>query len=636
MSFNAKMILASMGPSGIPLYSVQATYPRFIHSEILTHRDRERNSASSRAIPWKRKGKNQKRVTDIAVNEVIVSINKDENNNEVCDYYIANCMYSMIKQNPVIPIKFGLEQPGMQTGDALSGDALEQAKKIWLEARDDALRHADRLAALGVHKSLCNRVTEPWMWITVIMTATEWNNFFRLRCHPAAEIHFQKIAGMIRDCINEVKASRSWQILGTGEWHLPYVTETEYEDVRRAQFYNFEDELIKWKKVSTGRCARVSYLTQEGKRELDEDVKLHDRLLKPPGDPDEDIMHACYDSETDVLTSNGWKNWTQVTGNEEFCTLNLNKCEIEYQKALNTNLGQKYNGLMISIDTNNLNLLVTPNHKMLVCLGTTILGRKRAFESYRLHEAQNLMNIRHAYLKAGHNQFIKNGSKSYNELALLGFALGDGYRVGDKLAFHLKKERKIKYLKSLVPSIQENAQDVFVMSYPFDFDIYDSFKFKYLDSEFLMHEDNYPIYEGLINSDGSIYGSHITFSNNSKKLIDAFCQICVHLSFGFSIRKQGDNYSVNVLINQIKPEINRDANCSTKMEYISNWSGKVYCVEVPNKTLYVRRNGIGVWSGNSPFGHIASASKDPTIRSGPFKGWNQYRKEFSNENVEGS
>lgn len=310
MSFQAKMILASIGPANVPLYSVQATYPRFIHSEILTHRDRERNSASSRAIPWKARGKKQKLLVNISENEV--PIGQDVRADEYCDYYVANCMYSMILRNPVVPIKFGLEQPGMQTGDALTGEALEKAKRIWLEARDDALRHADRLAELGVHKSLCNRITEPWMWITVIMTATEWNNFFRLRCHPAAEIHFQKIAGMIRDEINTVKANKSWQRLGLGEWHLPYVNPGEYEELRR-----LPQTLPEWKKISTGRCARVSYLTQEGTRELEADVKLCDRLLKPPGDVDEDIMHAspfghvACATDDPTLRSGPFKAWKQ-------------------------------------------------------------------------------------------------------------------------------------------------------------------------------------------------------------------------------------------------------------------------------------------------------------------------------------
>src|SRR5689334_12194909 len=132
MSFYAKVILDSMAPCGKRLTTIEARYPRFIHSEILTHRDRARNSASSRAIPWPK-------------------------------------MMAAIMEQPAIPIRWGSEQKGMQTGGEI--DDPEVAERIWLRARDNAVQSARDLAELGVHKSIVNRLTEPFMWITVVMTA---------------------------------------------------------------------------------------------------------------------------------------------------------------------------------------------------------------------------------------------------------------------------------------------------------------------------------------------------------------------------------------------------------------------------------------------------------------------------------
>ncbi len=228
--FSVEVLCDSMAPSKKRLTTLVARYPRFIHSEVLTHRAFARNSASSRAIPWPK-------------------------------------MMANIRTMPVIPMLWGSEQKGMQTGGEIDNPA--EAERIWLIARDNAMKSAEALAELGVHKSLVNRLTEPFMWISTIISATEWNNFFRLRCHPDAEIHFQKIAGMIRDAL---KASTPVERLD-GEWHLPLIQPDELDK------YTLEVLC----KVSTARCARVSYLTHDGRRDIDEDIKLFNRLANGSG-----------------------------------------------------------------------------------------------------------------------------------------------------------------------------------------------------------------------------------------------------------------------------------------------------------------------------------------------------------------
>lgn len=247
------------------------TYPRFIHSEIMTHRDRARNAASSRAIPWPK-------------------------------------MMERITEHPVVPIHFGLEQRGMQSSDEQADQA--EAERIWLEARDDAVKHAQRLADLGVHKSLCNRITEPWMWITVIMTATNWENLWRLRCHEDAERHFQKIAGMARDAMGESQPRG----IDLGDWHLPYVDADDLQNIKMdaAVFDLLPVQAAEIAcKVSTARCARVSYLTQDGKRDIAKDIELFDRLCNGSGfghwSPHE---HVATPATPDVM-SGPYRGWMQ-------------------------------------------------------------------------------------------------------------------------------------------------------------------------------------------------------------------------------------------------------------------------------------------------------------------------------------
>ena len=267
--FSAKVIADSVGPHDVRATTIQATYPRFIHSEVLTHRDRARNSASSRAIPWKAKAKD--RLTIAEISKIGGMLTGEADALGTYEYYIPKCMYSMIMRNPVIPLSFDVEQRGMQSGESVAKQ--DECVLQWIAGRNAAVRCADELASMGVHKSLVNRVVEPWMWITVVMTATTWDNFFKLRIHPAAEKHFNHVAVMIRDAINASKP----RLLGVDEWHLPFVDDSE----RYLSIYDL-------KRISAGRCARVSYLTHDGRRDLSADIALAERLINP-GDG---VMHA--------------------------------------------------------------------------------------------------------------------------------------------------------------------------------------------------------------------------------------------------------------------------------------------------------------------------------------------------------
>jgi thymidylate synthase ThyX len=261
MPFEAKVLADSLSPAGHRLTSIEATFPRFVLAEFNTHRVFSRNSASSRAIP------------------------------------IAKQLRRVL-EDPYVPIEFGANQPGMQAGEPLSGGKRDAAEREWLGARDDAVRRVlglvtdpAKLAAgadlfealeqvessvrernrpdawLNVHKQVANRLLEPFMWHTVIVTATEWENFWNLRCHPDAQPEISLVAEEMRSATQASEPAE----LAPGEWHLPLIRSEDREQVASLE------DLIK---VSAGRCARVSYLTHAGERDLDADIELHDRLLE--------------------------------------------------------------------------------------------------------------------------------------------------------------------------------------------------------------------------------------------------------------------------------------------------------------------------------------------------------------------
>jgi hypothetical protein len=236
VSYEAKIIADSISPAGVRLTTLQVTFPRFILAEFNTHRAFSRNSASSRAIPVKKH-------------------------------------IEAVLADPFIPEQFGRNQKGMQARHNLEGEDAALAHEIWIGTLSVAALEAQHLDEIGVHKQLANRLLEPFMWHTVVVTATDWENFFHLRCHPDAQPEFQKIAGMMRDVMDTSTPIARLSI----EWHLPYTVGDDAEDVRPNR--TTDEAWGTLARISSARCARVSYLTHDGKRDTEADLALATKLL---------------------------------------------------------------------------------------------------------------------------------------------------------------------------------------------------------------------------------------------------------------------------------------------------------------------------------------------------------------------
>lgn len=118
----------------------------------------------------------------------------------------------------------------------------------------------------NVHKQIANRLLEPFMWHTVVVTATEWDNFWHLRCHKDAQPEIRKAAEAMKAAYDQSQPVEREM----GDWHLPYLNLADRDELGTT------NEMVK---VSAARCARVSYLTQDGRKDYAEDIRLHDRLV---------------------------------------------------------------------------------------------------------------------------------------------------------------------------------------------------------------------------------------------------------------------------------------------------------------------------------------------------------------------
>lgn len=230
----AKIIEDSMSPGGNRLTTLELCYPRFIHGEVMTHRVFSRNAMSSRAIP------------------------------------VAK-MLAQVKDDPVIPMHWGANQPGMQAKEEVPYQVMLVAIEMWKRAAEDAAHWAKALCDMGVHKQVANRLLEPFQWMRTIVSATEWDNFFALRDHKDAEPHFQLLAQAVRRAMDDnIPLRRPHAPYATVGWHLPYVTHEERQN-------NLPERLAK---ISAARCARVSYLTHDGANpSVEADLALYERLV---------------------------------------------------------------------------------------------------------------------------------------------------------------------------------------------------------------------------------------------------------------------------------------------------------------------------------------------------------------------
>lgn len=234
MTIEAKIIADSINPQGVRITTFEIESPRIVHSELLTHRMLARNSASSRAIP------------------------------------IAT-MLATIRNNPAMPFKWGKNQPGMQAKEDLSYLEELQAKNLWVEAMTIACEISEEMASVGVHKQIANRITEPYQHMKVVLTATDFANWYWLRDHPDADPTIAELARVMRKAHeNSVPVP-----LKDGMWHMPYVEQAVNGNFGTQVFFDDQKNMITTDEalmISASCCAQVSYRKSDGSLEKAETI----------------------------------------------------------------------------------------------------------------------------------------------------------------------------------------------------------------------------------------------------------------------------------------------------------------------------------------------------------------------------
>jgi thymidylate synthase ThyX len=243
----------------------------------MTHRVFSKNAASSRAIPIEK-------------------------------------MIDQVFENPAKPVWWGKNQSGMQAKEELDEYGKSEAMRIWLQARADAISHAHALSKIGAHKQIANRLLEPWFNIRVILTGTDFGNFFALRAHPDTQPEFQALAYKMLEAYN---ASTPKEIIA-GQWHIPFGDKMDDERIRllseKIQTPENEVKLM----IAVARCARVSYFNFEGKDDYEKDAQTAVKLFGSVPrhlSPTEHVA-MCVDQNIQIGNFFGWKQYRKFFDDE--------------------------------------------------------------------------------------------------------------------------------------------------------------------------------------------------------------------------------------------------------------------------------------------------------------------------------
>lgn len=265
MSITVKIIADSISPQGVRLTTYELEYPRFIHAEVMTHRVFSRNAQSSRAVP----------------------VDKS------------------LKLDYIVPVIWGKNKPGMSSHEELDEQSQRECGYYWHALVRYTKDFSEKMSKAGLHKQWANRPLEWFTPIKVVVTATEWDNFFWLRDDPEAA---QPEIVILARKMKEALAKSTPQLLNPGEWHLPYVVTLKetgkpicYMVDYGATWTNLD--LEKAKKVSAGCCAAVSYRNQPS---VEKCLEIYDKLFIGPKPHLSPVEHQATPIAEEV--SGNWGN----------------------------------------------------------------------------------------------------------------------------------------------------------------------------------------------------------------------------------------------------------------------------------------------------------------------------------------
>jgi DNA modification methylase len=330
-----------------------------------------------------------------------------------------------------------------------------------------------------------------------------------------------------------------------------------------------------------------------------------------------DPFMGCYDDFTEVLTKEGWKFFADVTFNDAFASLS-DDGQITYDSSIMIH-EYEYEGKLVSIKSRSTDLLVTPNHNMYLLSHRDFLAKRKP----KFYRADSL--VQHCYRIPCGGKYnpgpyrvpIFSRRTQEEVMFLLGLYLSEGYLQGNRLIICQKQGDKwdtmfARLLPFNVKRLDDRKMYINITTEQRMFIEENCGKgatAKFISEKILHTQESRSLFDGMMLGDGHVHSrtGQYSYYTSSRQLANGFQILALHVGFDSTLGNKGvrtssiDGRKISATTDGLVVTVRKSANKKVLQSHISSqiYTKKVYCVTVPQHTLYVRRNGKTSWCGNS-------------------------------------
>ena len=403
------------------------------------------------------------------------------------------------------------------------------------------------------------------------------------------------------------------------------------EDVQLSKLHKsivrpFKDASVTWDNdypgvvkevVKTGTSVSVHTKTEEP-------LEIGDKITGRHGN-----KGICHDQITEVLTDSGWKYWKDLDRTELLCTRNQSTGKIEYQKPISYT-SYRYKGKMYRYAGRRLDLCTTPEHNHFVRTRHGEFGLVPAEECFgfpRIHlrtgdwrgeEIEDVVIPGRPDGHKLHKEFCT--SRSYDAdlfLEFFGLWVTEGclshtsnINIAQSKEVHPEIYDRIVAVVEAMGYRAHKGDNIIGLSDPrlnAWLKQFGKSHDKFIPRQFLEVSKRQLriLADALFQGDGGVYyrekDNHTRYElfTSSKQLADDYQELALKLGMSANIKPQKGEYGTEYVVRwSLKDEVWTNNDKRFDNESWVDYNGMVYCAEVPNHVIYVRRNGIPVWSGN--------------------------------------
>ena len=339
------------------------------------------------------------------------------------------------------------------------------------------------------------------------------------------------------------------------------------------------------------------------------------------------FYHACYDKNTEILTKRGWLFFKDLRLDDEVLTWDLSTDEVKYEKPKNI-FEYDYDGRMYKVKSRKVDLLITPNHKVVVGNKLKKGINYKLFEIKEVHKKTKFYKVgisnwqgeeekffylpKISFSKYATNTVVKEKFNMDTWLEFFGWFLAEGSIFRNRVIIHQHKKQNLDEIKTIITKLGynpiRNSNGILISNWQLATYLgkFGKQPFRYIPVEFknLSARQLKILLLALLKGDGHIANDRFfVYYTSSKRLADDVQEIALKCGYSAKVSKVNTFRKGWQKRDEFRVFISKTTDTQVNLLHnnvkIINYEGKIYSCDVNGKAILVRRNGKPVWSGNS-------------------------------------